>query len=438
MAKESATSDIAKILNDLGGFKDLLFLVDLSNISSYDDTTARYIRCALGYARGKFMTVVAHSSGGGDFINPQDKPFRIVIANILEYNKVVNFLPFTKNEVEIFLEKLPSELNVNVLVNLTNCNPSLMSSLRLYPDEVSATVLLQKKVRHHIVSILPAVKETGFDWIIRNLPICKKYLFYACNDWNIPEHDRLDYYRSWLHSEMLTYVCWSDGEHFKLKLNFPTIEVELMAVLRKHCEANLQYGGISSPIVKGLYFEKAICERMRTLEVIYDKDEAIMNAVTFDIGMFLSVGKALSEINVGVLYHLREFHPVIDAIGSFVHEGQHWLVMIQVSLSKYSDHKSKAADLFKKTSGSEEVVGPGITLLEYYKNRVSGVTADNLKCMYVYICPTQFYTQGGTSPRAVLGDIGIRDNTKNIYFGLVQESTHTCKFITDQLVELSG
>lgn len=46
--------------------------------------------------------------------------------------------------------------------------------------------------------------------------------------------------------------------------------------------------------------------------------------------------------------------------------------------------------------------------------------ATNLKCMYVYICPKKFITS--ISPRSILGNIGIGENTKDIYFGLVHGS----------------
>lgn len=93
----------------------------------------------------------------------------------------------------------------------------------------------------------------------------------------------------------------------------------------------------------------------------------------------------LGEVDAGIVYHLREFHPVIDAIGYFEDEELlKWLVMIQVSLSPYKNHKSKAASLFEKTIGAEKKIDDSCTLLEYYKGRVN---AADMKCMYVYISP---------------------------------------------------
>ena len=61
----------------------------------------------------------------------------------------------------------------------------------------------------------------------------------------------------------------------------------------------------------------------------------------------------LTTMHTNMLYELRVFHPTIDGVGYLKEEGsgQEWLVFIQVSLSKYSHHRSKLTDLFtNKTS----------------------------------------------------------------------------------------
>jgi len=47
-----------------------------------------------------------------------------------------------------------------------------------------------------------------------------------------------------------------------------------------------------------------------------------------------------------VPYRFRQFHPVIDAVGKFAMESNRTaLVFLQVSMSKYEDHKTKIENL---------------------------------------------------------------------------------------------
>ena len=55
--------------------------------------------------------------------------------------------------------------------------------------------------------------------------------------------------------------------------------------------------------------------------------------------------------------HLRDKHPIIDAVGRLKDQNdKEWLLLIQVSLSTYSEHKSKAGDLQKQITWPESGV----------------------------------------------------------------------------------
>ena len=92
--------------------------------------------------------------------------------------------------------------------------------------------------------------------------------------------------------------------------------------------------------------------------------------------------KALTKMDKNILYHLREKHPVINAVGKLLDGDTAWLLLIQVSLSEYAKHESKAVNLNDSVTGREKMEDPeGSNWLTYYR-KIS-------KCMYVYISPKQ-------------------------------------------------
>ena len=106
---------------------------------------------------------------------------------------------------------------------------------------------------------------------------------------------------------------------------------------------------------------------------------------------------ALSSLATRMLYHLRMQHPVIDAVGVFdtsdTSNCGRYLVMIQVSLSRYSVHESKATNIYNKLCRPESTAAKESTIAEYYKN-LAGV--DDAHTVYVYVSPSEPF-EGKTS-----------------------------------------
>lgn len=97
-------------------------------------------------------------------------------------------------------------------------------------------------------------------------------------------------------------------------------------------------------------------------------------------------GIALGVLSFGALVHLKERHPITDAVGELKdQEGKEWLLLIQVSLSTYKDHYSKAGDLCEAVTYLESVSAATdeCNWLQYYRN----LCGSDLKCMYVYVSP---------------------------------------------------
>lgn len=191
----SDITDIGKILKDIECKKP--------DISTYTDAENSSLTSILGRSQS-FMTVVAHSSGSGRFLPKKGRLRRAVM--VLETGEEVPFKPFTVDEKDIFVEQFSVKLDSHNLANLTGYNPYLMSLVANLSSIDKAVEVLHRAVTGYVSGIL--VKDLdGYQGVLSNLDECRRYLYYACNDLELPSQELRSYYRSWLHSVMLTYVC---------------------------------------------------------------------------------------------------------------------------------------------------------------------------------------------------------------------------------------
>jgi hypothetical protein len=151
---------------------------------------------------------------------------------------------------------------------------------------------------------------------------------------------------------------------FELAINFPGIYEALMRMLKDNRKIE-----VHNAIVDGYYFKEAICAGMNKLDIVYcDQEENDrVGSYIFEFHVKQRPGTPVKKIQPNVLYHLRPNHPVIDAV-AYVNQT---LVLIQVSLSKYEVHKSKAGDLQNIIQGCECDIEPDLPKwLEYYRRRL--------------------------------------------------------------------
>lgn len=214
-----------------------------------------------------------------------------------------------------------------------------------------------------------------------------------------------------------------------------------------------KYGYTSGPgndIIKGFKFEDAICRELSELNVSYVGEDVNTSpsVCTFKISLNLQqIHLPLTNMVKGILYFLRVKHPVIDAVGVFADnaEQRDWLVMLQISLSSYQQHRSKSQNLHDKVKGPESTVCPGSSWLEYYKkladkaiapatptpaNSDSTETEACLRAIYVYISPANF----NDSPE-ILKDCGVKARN-NFFLGLIVKDSNTHNLIRKTLATL--
>lgn len=170
-----------------------------------------------------------------------------------------------------------------------------------------------------------------------------------------------DYYETWVHAESITYISSTiedSATHFKLAINFPLSCRMLMKEIAEHKKEKVK---IHASTLNGFLFEELICSNMESVEVIYSKkDEAISRqpdvvAITFEFAVIVQQSNSpVIGLVKNCLYHLRPFHPVIDAV-AYVEVGTTpWLLLIQVSLSAYTMHETKLNNLFDDVKGPKK------------------------------------------------------------------------------------
>ena len=135
--------------------------------------------------------------------------------------------------------------------------------------------------------------------------------------------------------------------------------------------------------------------------------------------------------------------------------------MLQVSLSAYNQHRSKAQNLKDTVVSPESIHNPGANWIEYYTalansaitpatpmshapETTSAVTPTTpmsrppLKRVYVYISPKELLKNESTeTPYTILHEQGTCSRTRDFCLGLVKAGTSTAEEITRIMCNLN-
>ena len=153
-----------------------------------------------------------------------------------------------------------------------------------------------------------------------------------------------------------------------------------------------------------------------------------VSSFKFSFHVHVEMFTAVQQLSEGTLYHLRPKHPVIDAVGYLKVDEQLWLLLIQESLSPYTNHRLKAGDLMSTVTGDEKSYHKEANnWVEYYYCCVRDETErSKLKSMYVYISHKELHN----GDPSTLADSSQRSCMKDMYLGLNMNGTGCAKFIT--------
>lgn len=292
---------------------------------------------------GKVQKVLSLSSGSCIYVGGKGY-FGKVLYNIEHKFVKVNFRPFTEKEFNNYIRLKPNmyTLEAEVYKRLTSYSPKLLKAVE--GDNMEEAIKSVRKVmKRFVADIRMTLNQERYNWISEEFPKSIEILCYAENGTKINREYMIAYCDTWACAENLTYVSEENAEFFKLTMTFPMCFQELIRMLHLYKK---EFKVVHSTVIDGLYFEHEVCGSICELNVLYSKkDEAItlqsdLSAITFcfDCHLRQQFNSPLKGLVKGVLYHLRDFHPVIDAV-SYVDVGNTpWLLLIQVSFKTYQGH----------------------------------------------------------------------------------------------------
>jgi hypothetical protein len=411
--------------------------MELGNISEFSPSDKENFEFAFHFLK-RCQLVLSLSSGSYQF-SDVSSTFSKQLKTIQRKCYVIEFSPFTMDEFKVYKEECPDlfPLEIGVYKSITNFNPLLLNAIEKVKVDSEATSEVTSVVNSYISGILKTLFQSKFVWLKEGM---SNMLMYAMNETEL-NYDAyyLDYTKTWLHAEKITYIKHRDEQSNKLvlALNFPTCYGVLMSTLKNLCDRKELL--LHNAIIDEYYFERAICTSIDRLDVAYSKkdkapaEQSDLDTVVFKFKSHVSHAETNLPVRGlldGVLYYLRPCHPVIDAVAYIEMAESPWLVLIQVSLSDYKSHSSKLCDLKNSLTGVEKSLNNGPnSWLEYYRSFIPESKREDCKCVYVYVSPKEYIGK-------TVYDIEhynlrrLESQLQGVYFGLILKDTDSANFIT--------
>lgn len=381
-----------------------VLLIEMGTIRTQNE---EYVAKALEYgmlasSKGWYLVISTSSGSAWQVSKTKDNTHR---ANIVDYMRIfsVRFKSvcsqnFTRPEALKFMELLDIDPQLDTLYKNTNWNPRLLSCFEGTVDKTKYWRAYQVCVDVVLDIIYNLVESMAEDRFSNSLNSSLRWLSSAKQEIPIPNDSKESYKCSYVARENLTrmYNKKGDSHNFYLELWIPCLYENLVVKLKeKYYSLSSTDSAIhQSPILQGYIFEQRFLShcRLDNLSVaVIDQSESVEN-LTFDVNYanFQQQGP-LTNLVPGQIHHLRVEHPAIDAVcyakeKSSSSDDDNWfLLLIQVSLSCYEDHRSKGFDIGKSVVGDEkrEVGGANVSVAKYYNK----LNIQDSHVVYIYASP---------------------------------------------------
>ena len=394
--------------------KQRVFFVDLGTMckQNQDDVLA-LVNLILYATLCNWFVVVSTSSGQG-WINLHTTSTSTSVSKKMVGLQsrlcILESRNFSNEEAEKYSELLKiDKIMVKKYIQAVN-NPLVLSYFSFSEgDEIRFNAgmrSLEKLVNQIIEELLLLMDQAVFSVALdRSL----RYLLCAVQETPIPIAEMTRYNLSYLSFENLTSICDKDTTTFTLKINIPNLYPRLIDELKDRFSLNIK-GICESPIVKGLVFESRFLQN----DTLNSLTVATNSTTTYTFPALIPAPTQLcSAVDVLVLNqlnHLRPGHPAIDGVCLAKDiNGDLYILLIQVSLSHYSKHTSKAIDIHKSVVGIERskrapALGGTYTIATYYQS-IPAEKINDENVIYVYASPEeiQYPVAGAFFPRVEVG-----------------------------------
>ena len=314
----------------------------------------------------------------------------------------------------------------------TKGNPLL---LRCYEGaSVKGTIegdaLVVEELRVIVGRLIDTIKDEVYHNSIEN---CHRWLMCAEQQYPILLSEKSKYTQSYVAREYLTYVDTENKTHFYLSPAYPMLYATFASLLMEKF-SNTSHAIARSAVVQGLVFEHKFLHHpglRGDLNVTTVTKDNIIHKFTFNLSTLSppQCNTALQQLSLSCLHHLRPGHPAIDAVCLTTNSANpadenYYLLLMQVSLSKYSDHRSKAIDIRKVVVAPEKDVAPNpnLSVAEFYRSLAK---QENVKIVYIYASPQQLKEPSPKDFVDELADKNLRSGTDcpDYYYGFVDHDS---------------
>lgn len=394
-------------------FKDrkCFLLVDMGDLRvSGDKTILQFLQQIQVAIQKKWYIIVASSSGAGwqyRVSTPAGKQTKERILGLQAYFHVIESNNFSHQEILAYIRTISAakhgeeeSLWDKTLCESTHGNPLLLSYYRGACGDENYITRGWQLVYDQLLNITEnLIRVMNDDLYGDTLEDCHTWLIYAMQEYPIPQDKKRQYKTSYVALEYLTSIAKEDDKFFFLKLVFPmlyeTFVKKCVSFSKKpsyHCLA-------SSAIVQGLMFEQEFlhCDMLHELSVTTVSSGGIKK-FTFNVSIMPDQCEtALIQLSASCLHHLRPGHRAIDAVClTSVTEGsttEKYLLLVQVSLSCYVVHKSKALEIRDVVISPEKEHASvsNLSIAEFYRDMAEkgGDEVEEDHVVYIYASPEE-------------------------------------------------
>ena len=354
---------------------------------------------------------------------------------------------FTEDEAKAYMHSHNIDVNKwkSDLLHTTNGNPLLLSFYQYTKGSADKFGRAHARVNRCLHNLshdfIESMKSEVF---VNTMSKCHQWLVYAVHGTRIPINEEVDYTSSYVALEHLTYLKERDDNTFVIEQSFPMF----YEFLAKELVNRFRRGDTeicNTPIVQGLIFESKFLQNSE-LHDMHIKGLNKDGQKSFYFPLFpharCQEDKPVRQLSIGQLYHLRSGHPAIDGVCIAMEQsGQNYLVLMQVSLSKYREHEAKADAILKNVAGKEKAAAAAahhddtVSIVEYYRKMTKLTEDDEIfaedHVLFVYVSPEEL----GVPQKSTFPDIFFRRETRSglhsnsHFYGFVEADTPVARLL---------
>lgn len=219
------------------------------------------------------------------------------------------------------------------LLPITGYNPYLLS-LAIRKKTPSDLITVVDRNLHLFITRNLKISNTLPEDFVRLLKRSEEYFWMVSNDHTLQNDAAVvEFNSSWVAKHK---ICYLQG--IAVRINFPRLPEILKADVRALVRDN-RIDISAFPQVQGYVVEEIFFDYAK------ENNIAVLNnsfSCTFQVNQVQQLGLNEANLSLDVLYRLRMYHPVIDAVGVFSQgDNAADLVYFQVSISSYDGCKTQ-------------------------------------------------------------------------------------------------